>query len=132
MRLKLPRILLRGNVNRFGFDLVQINNTFDKPWKDGYRDINYRLSDRNNNGLIGELQLQLCAVKKFTEIAGHKAYEITRALPPGSKNVKNALLEVTRYGYNKVTKSANSGCMKNINSMHGGKRKTQRRRRKAT
>jgi hypothetical protein len=86
------------------------------------------LSDRNNSGLIGELQLQLCAVKKFTETVGHKAYEITRALPADKQNVKNALLEVTKYGYNKVTKTANTGCMKNVAKMHGGKQKIKRRK----
>jgi hypothetical protein len=105
---------------------VYAKNSFNAPWSNGYRDINYKFSDINNSGLVGELQLQLCAVKKFTELAGHKAYEVGRVLPEGSNNVKKALNEVTKYGYNKVTKTPNSGCMSNISKLHGGKRKTRK------
>ena len=112
----------------YGFKIVYDKNTFNNPWSNGYRDINYKFSDTHNKGLVGELQLQLCAVKKFTEIAGHKAYEVARTLPPGSNNVKKALEEVTKHGYNKVTTISNTGCMSNIKKMHGGKRKTRKHR----
>lgn len=117
---------IKNNAKNYGFDIVYAKNSFNAPWSNGYRDINYKFSDINNSGLVGELQLQLCAVKKFTELAGHKAYEVGRILPEGSNNVKKALNEVTKYGYNKVTKTPNSGCMSNISKLHGGKRKTRK------
>jgi hypothetical protein len=126
--IKKAESYIEANAEKMGFKIVYDKNTFNHPWSNGYRDINYKFSDMNNKGLVGELQLQLCAVKKFTEIAGHKAYEVARTLPPGSNNVKKALEEVTQYGYNKVTKSANTGCMSNITKLHGGRRKTRRYR----
>jgi hypothetical protein len=117
---------IKTNAKKYGFNIVYDKNTFNSPWKNGYRDINYKFSDLANSGLVGELQLQLCAVKKFTELAGHKAYEVARVQPPGSNNVKKALNEVTRYGYNKVSTTENSGCMANISKLHGGKRKTRK------
>lgn len=124
--IKKAEEFIEANSERSGFKIVYDKNTFNHPWSNGYRDINYKFSDINNKGLVGELQLQLCAVKKFTEIAGHKAYEVARTLPPGSNNVKKALEEVTQYGYNKVTKTQNTGCMGNISKMHGGRRKTRK------
>lgn len=126
--IKKAESYIEANAEKKGFKIVYDKNTFNHPWSNGYRDINYKFSDINNKGLVGELQLQLCAVKKFTEIAGHKAYEVARTLPPGSNNIKKALEEVTQYGYNKVTKSANTGCMSNITKLHGGRRKTRRYR----
>ena len=129
--IKLAEDFINTNAEKYGFAIVYDKNTFNAPWSNGYRDINYKFSDKTNQGLVGELQIQLCAVKKFTETVGHKAYEIARELPPGSNNVKKALEEVTKYGYNKVTKTSNSACMGNIDKIHGGKknrRKTIKRR----
>lgn len=124
--IKKAEKYIENNAENKGFKIVYDKNTFNKPWSNGYRDINYKFSDITNKGIVGELQLQLCAVKKFTEIAGHKAYEVARTLPPGSNNIKKALEEVTQYGYNKVTKTTNSGCMSNISKIHGGRRKTRK------
>jgi len=120
---------IKNNSEKYGFKIVYDKNTFNHPWENGYRDINYKFSDMNNQGLVGELQLQLCAVKKFTELVGHKAYEVSRTLSNGSNNVKKALEEVTRYGYNKVSKIPNSDCMAHISNFHGGRQSKRRTRR---
>ena len=73
--------VIKGIASAYKFEIVQENNTFDKPWEDGYRDINLRLQDKGNLCLVGELQVHLCPVKAFTETVGHKAYEIIRELP---------------------------------------------------
>jgi hypothetical protein len=127
--IKQAEAFITKSANDYGFEIVYDKNTFNQPWSNGYRDINYKFADKTNQGLVGELQLQLCAVKKFTEIAGHKAYEVARELPTGKNNVKAALEEVTRHGYNRVTVTPNASCMSNIEKLHGGRRRTRRQSR---
>ncbi len=135
--IKMVSEFIRNNAESFGFRIVYDRDTFNKPWSDGYRDINYKFSDIENQGLVGELQIQLCGIKKFTELAGHKAYEIARELPrndPTTPIIKKALESVTHYGYNKSATMKNMGCLENIKSLHGGKRRKskQTRRRRTT
>ena len=64
-----------------GFELVSVRDSFETaPWSDGYRDINIRIKYRNGligeYGLIGELQINQCSIKNFTEFLGNKSYEI--------------------------------------------------------
>ncbi len=127
--IQLVSDFIRNNAESFGFRIVYDRDTFGSPWSDGYRDINYKFADVENQGLVGELQIQLCGIKKFTELAGHKAYEIARELPrndPTTPIIKKALEGVTRYGYNKAATMKNIGCLENIKSLHGGKRKSRR------
>jgi len=55
---------IRNSAKKYGFKIVFEKNTFNAPWSDGYRDINYKFADINNKLLVGELQLQLCAAIK--------------------------------------------------------------------
>ena len=138
--IKMVSDFIRSNAESFGFRIVYDRDTFNKPWSNGYRDINYKFADIENQGLIGELQIQLCTIKKFTELAGHKAYEIARELPsndPTTPIIKKALESITHYGYNKSATMKNIGCLENVKSLHGGKRrkgkgKQTRRRRRTT
>lgn len=64
-----------GLLTGAGFELVSVRDSFETaPWSDGYRDINIRIKYRN--GLIGELQINQCSIKNFTEFLGDKSYEI--------------------------------------------------------
>jgi hypothetical protein len=134
--IKIISDFIRSNAQSFGFRIVYDRDTFNQPWSNGYRDINYKFADVENQGLVGELQIQLCGIKKFTELAGHKAYEIARELPrndPTTPIIKKALEAVTHYGYNKSATMKNMGCLENIKSLHGGKRrKTKQTRRRRT
>jgi hypothetical protein len=127
--IQLINDYIKQNSEKNGFKIVYDKDTFKAPWSNGYRDINFKFSDIENQGLVGELQIQLCSIKKFTELAGHKAYEIARTLPrndPTTPIIKKALENVTRYGYNKSAEATNIGCLKNVESLHGGRR-TKRR-----
>ena len=106
----------------YGFKILNKINTFDHPRPSGYRDINYKISDMRNQELVGELQIHLCTIRKFSEI-NHKAYEITRSLPENKKNVRKALQTVTRYGYNMVSKMKNSFCIKSLSKLYTAKQR---------
>jgi hypothetical protein len=71
------RILTRIQTDETTFVITRINDSFKKPWADGYRDIQLNISDPDNDKILGELQIQLCPVKRFTEILGHYNYEVT-------------------------------------------------------
>jgi hypothetical protein len=130
--IPLISTFIKEHSKDFGFEIVQERDSFQAPWSNGYRDINFRFSDKENQNLVGELQIQLCGIKKFTELAGHKAYEIARTLPkndPTTPIIKKALESVTQYGYNKSASMVNIGCLEDIKSLHGGKRKQRKTRR---
>ena len=121
------------------FQIIYDKNSFEEPWTDGYRDINFKIKDLNNSNLVGELQINQCSVKLFTEFMGHKIYEISRAIDPSIKSkVKPYLNEVTKYGYNKVVKEKEtcSDCGKCDKSFGGGrygiKRKSKKYSKKST
>lgn len=127
--IKMVSAFIKSQAESFKFQIVYDRDSFNSPWSNGYRDINYKFADLENQGLVGELQIQLCGIKKFTELAGHKAYEIARELPrndPTTPIIKKALESVTHYGYNKSTNMKNIGCLENIKSLHGGKRRKTR------
>jgi predicted acetyltransferase len=131
--IKMISDFIKSQADAFKFKIVYDRDTFNQPWSDGYRDINYKFADMENQGLVGELQIQLCGIKKFTELAGHKAYEIARELPrndPTTPIIKKALESVTHYGYNKSANMKNIGCLENIKSLHGGKRRKTRQTKK--
>ena len=87
------------------FEIVYEKNSFENPWNNGYRDINFKIKDLDNMNLIGELQINQCSVKLFTELIGHKAYEIKRVLNKNTKNIVGPYLnQLTQYGYNKSSK----------------------------
>ena len=105
--------LINDLFNKYNFKIVYFKNTFEKPWDDGYRDLNYRLKDLENQGLIGELQIQLCSVKKFTEEIGHKSYEIIREITDMEKKkiITPYMNNLTRYGYDKAVSHNDSNCI---------------------
>lgn len=124
---------IEENAKKYGFTIRWTRDYFKKPWSGGYREINIRLSDDTNQDLVGELQIHLCSVKKFSLLAGHKSHEIQRTLPEDniSKNkIKKALNQVTYYGYDLSEKSKNIGCLQNINSIQSHMPKGGTRRRK--
>ena len=109
--------------HKYKFEIVNFKDTFSNPWSNGYRDINYRLKDLGNHGIVGELQINLCSIKKFTEFIGHKAYEISRSLPADQKNIVQPYLDkLTKFGYNEVSKKKEK-CSKNNHL--GGAKKTR-------
>jgi hypothetical protein len=116
---------------KYKFKNVYFRDAFKKPWKDGYRDMNYKLADIENHNLVGELQIQYCPIKKFTEIVGHKSYEILRNMEKGKEKdlVEENLNELTNYGYNNVFKNSDENCLNSLKSMEnnkvGGTRKQQ-------
>jgi hypothetical protein len=102
--------------DKYKFEVVYFKNTFENPWDDGYRDINYKLKDIDNGNLIGELQIQLCSIKKFTEEIGHKSYEIIREIKEQSKKdtVKPYMNDLTKYGYDKAALSTDPKCIEDF------------------
>lgn len=107
--------ILKGN----GFEIVQFKNTFKKPWTDGYRDLNMRVKD-TKNGLVGEVQAHLCAVKKFTQIVGHRFYEIVREAPENEKAaLQKAFDEVSSYGYEEAVKWPELKCLDELEKPDG-------------
>ncbi len=128
---------IQKEAEKNGFKIIWVRNYFDKPWSGGYREINIRVADTTNQNIVGEIQILLCTIKKFSLLAGHKSFEITRTLHPknnpSNQSIKNALEQVTRYGYNLASKYDNIGCLKNIENIQtkmpkGGKRKTNKKK----
>lgn len=121
--LKKTKKMLKQN----RFEIVFERNSFDKPLSDGYRDINFKIKDLDNFDLVGELQINQCSIKIFTEFLGHKAYEIIRTLPSDIKDIVSPYLnELTYIGYDKRAKeliSCDKNCGKCIKTFNGGTRK---------
>ena len=108
-------------LNASGFKVLLVRNTFLVPWEDGYRDINFRITDKKNQDLVGELQVHYCPVKKFTELIGHEAYEIIREIPdddPTKPMVRQSLNRLTRRGYDKVMRERQEGCISSLSTVH--------------
>ena len=120
--------LTKSSAAALGFTIVYFKDTFKTPWEDGYRDVNMRLKDTKNHGLIGELQVHLCTVKKFTEIVGHKSYEILREMPDGDTKqaVKKYLNELTRYGYTNTVEWPEVGCIEELKIRDSRRKKTSK------
>ena len=104
---------IRKLFEEYNFEEIYYKNTFVTPWPDGYRDINFKVRDKSNQNLVGELQIQYCPVKKFTEFVGHKSYEILRDIQnmDERENISKHLNLLTKYGYENAMKKPDRCCM---------------------
>jgi len=126
----LHDIILETSRNH-GFNIVATHNTFKHPRNSGYRDLNYRLADMKNHGLIGELQLHLCSIIKVKNSVGHKSYEILRTLPSGSNNANTLKKQYNKWTgmmYRIMHTHKNNSCFNNSNqpiNIHTAGRRTR-------
>ncbi len=125
--IKMGLQFITDLMGKYNFEKVYENNTINAPYSSGYRDINMRIKDNDNKGLVGELQLHLCPIQKFKMVVGHKIYEKSRELSLNNKETKDMLNSISKYGYNQALSIGNSGCIKNITKKGGKRRKGKKR-----
>jgi hypothetical protein len=69
---------IRNNMEKHGYECVEIDNRMEYPTKDGYRDIN--TSWRSPDGFVTELQINTKAMIRAKEGDGHRLYEEARTI----------------------------------------------------
>lgn len=106
-----PAVALVKLLEPHNFKVVRFRNSFEAPWPDGYRDLQIHL--RHKSGLVGELQVHLCSVKKFTEMVGHKFYENLRVIkdPQERESQEKFLNAISREGYNNALSWPDNCCL---------------------
>ena len=111
--IKIAIELITELFSKYNFEVVYFKNTFEKPWDDGYCDINYKLQDIKNQMLIGELQINLYSIHKFTQDIGHKSYEIIREITDTKEKtiIKTYMNKLIKYGYDKAISVTNTECI---------------------
>jgi hypothetical protein len=117
--------LLQNELKKHGFKVVQFTNNFAKPWSDGYVDLNIRVQETRDTHLVGELQVHLCTVKKFTEILGHKFFEVLREI---TDKAEKALLqsqfdELSKAGYKNAQAWPEKMCLAELKERESEKEK---------
>lgn len=103
---------IQKNCNKYGFKIINYKNRFINPKKSGYRDINLKLKDINNNNLIGELQIHYCPIKKISELFEHKIYKMLKTLPENKKKKLDLYLNILlKYIYDKEFNTFDKECL---------------------
>ena len=99
----------------------------------GYKDISFRLKDLDNNGLVGELQINLCSIQKFNKIVGHVAYESIRNLKKTKQNKQliTSINKIISKGYENSLKWPEEKCLNEFNQKEK-KNKTKIKKRNRT
>jgi hypothetical protein len=112
-------IEFKAILDRKGFTVIQFTNTFDTPWADGYRDLNMRVR-HERTGMVGELQIHLCSVKKYTEIMGHKFYEVIRTVSKGKikSHLQSWFNHISSAGYEQAMRYEDRDCLEQLDELH--------------
>ena len=102
--------------NQCPFHILKINDMFLRPLQGGYRDVQVLLGDPANDGIVGELRIQLCRIKLFSDTVGHHMYEAVREirekankehrrLTYAENQVIDAIVKSSVHGYESVMAS---------------------------
>lgn len=117
---------IQSNSTLYHFGIVKTEDFFAKPKRGGYRDVSILISDQANDGLIGELRVQLCRIKMFSDMVGHHMYEVVRSIYEKANTEKRrttndenrvieAIEESSRHGYDMVMSSQQyTSCVRDL------------------
>lgn len=124
----IKKILKLNNIN-----ILRIKDRFKNTGGMGYKDISFRLKDLDNNGLVGELQINLCSIQKFNKIVGHVAYESIRNLKNTKQNKQliTSINKIISKGYENSLKWPEEKCLNEFNQKEK-KNKTKIKKRNRT